>query len=90
MTYWQSSVRRELDRRPDGLRPYMATALAICGGLAALYLFFAAIGAIDPASAVPLTVAAIVLAALWAIGFAHRFRHQPAVSQLRDRERRGF
>ncbi|MFL5825566.1 MAG: hypothetical protein ACJ76V_03490 [Thermoleophilaceae bacterium] len=91
MTYPDSIMRRELDGRAEAqLRPYMATALAVCGGLAALYLFFCAVGAIDPTSALPATVAAIALAALWAIGFAHRVRNQPPQSQRFDRERRGF
>jgi hypothetical protein len=72
------------------MHPYLATALAICGGLVVIWAFFAAFGAIDPGQAWGLTIAAGVLALLWLLGFVHRLRLAPPLSQRNDRERRGF
>jgi hypothetical protein len=44
---------------------------AVCGALVVLFIFFAALGAIDPAEAVELTVVVLALAALW---LAHAWR----------------
>jgi TRAP-type C4-dicarboxylate transport system permease large subunit len=44
---------------------------ALCGAIVILYIFFAALGAIDPTEAVELTVVVLTLAALW---LAHAWR----------------
>jgi TRAP-type C4-dicarboxylate transport system permease large subunit len=44
---------------------------ALCGTIVILYIFLAALGAIDPTEAVELTVVVLALAALW---LAHAWR----------------
>src|SRR3954447_13286591 len=65
--------RREEDRSAR-FRDIAATALAICGGLAILYLFFAAVGTVDLGDAIVATVIAIGLAVVWLIGAYQRYR----------------
>jgi hypothetical protein len=67
-----------------------AFAVAMCGGLVVLYVFFAAIGAIDVGNAVAATGAAIVLALVWLAAYWYRMRTNALVAQRPDRERRGF
>ena len=63
----------------------------MCGGLAALYLFFVLIGTIHIGEAVAATVVAVVLAAVWLVSFWLRMRsNAPRTAQRSDRERRGF
>ena len=90
--------RRQADRRSEDssryLRTAAAAAVAICGGLAIAYLFFAALGAIDVEEAIGATVVAVVMGLVWLAGYF--FRHRQASSpeqQATDRvnrERRGF
>jgi hypothetical protein len=82
-------VRREEDNG-NLVRAVVSLLLAICGGLAAIFLFFAAMGAIDVGDAVAATVIAIVLGVVWFAGFFYRHRTQAGRTQWRDRERRGF
>ena len=63
---------------------------AVCGGLAAIFLFFAAMGAVDLGDAVAATVIAVVWALVWFAGFYYRHRTDAGAAQWRDRERRGF
>jgi hypothetical protein len=44
---------------------------AACGGIVILFIFFAALGAIDPSEAVEVTAVVLVLAVLWS---AHAWR----------------
>ena len=81
--------RRAEDHR-ELLRAVVSLALAICGGLAAVFLFFAAMGAIDIGDAIVATVVALVLAAVWFAGFWYRHRTHADRDQWQDRERRGF
>jgi hypothetical protein len=81
--------RREEDRRAR-FRDVAATALAICGGLAILYLFFAAVGTVDLGDAIVATVIAIALALVWLAGAYQRYRSGAIFITRRDRERRGF
>src|SRR3954449_5399083 len=81
--------RREEDRRAR-FRDITATALAICGGLAILYLFFAAVGTVDLGDAIVATLIAIGLAVVWLIGAYQRYRSGAIFITRRDRERRGF
>jgi hypothetical protein len=72
------------------MREMAAFAIAMCGGLAVLYLFFVAIGTIDVGDAVAATVAAIVLALIWLAAYWRRMKTNALVVQRPDRERRGF
>lgn len=89
--------RRQGERRAEDrsrfLRTAAAAAVAVCGGLVVVYLFFAAIGAVDFGDAAAATIVAIVLASVWVGGywFRHRTVSQtgPELSHA-DRERRGF
>ena len=85
----RGAARRHADRA-ERLREMMAFAVAMCGGLAVLYLFFVAIGTIDVGDAVVATIAAIVLAAVWLLAYWHKMRTNALVVQRPDRERRGF
>jgi ABC-type transport system involved in cytochrome bd biosynthesis fused ATPase/permease subunit len=86
--------RREYGRRAEDraqrVRDIAATLLAFCGGLAILYLFFAAIGAVDLGDSLVFTIAAAVLALLWLLGAWQRSRSGGAIITRPDRERRGF
>jgi Na+-driven multidrug efflux pump len=67
-----------------------AFAIAMCGGLVVLYLFFVAIGTIDIADAAVATIGAIVLALIWLAAYWYRLKTNALVVQRPDRERRGF
>ena len=85
----RGGLRREADRS-ERMREMAAFAFAMCGGLAALFVFFVIIGTVNVGDAVVATVAAIVLALIWLVGFAQRIRTNAQVAQRPDRERRGF
>ena len=82
-------LRREADRA-ERVREMAAFALAICGGLAVLFLFFVVVGTVNVGNAIVATVAACVLAAIWLFGFWRRLRTNASFVQRPDRERRGF
>jgi hypothetical protein len=86
--------RRRAPRRSEDrariLRDMAALVFALCGGLAVVYLFFAAFGAIDVGEAVTASVIALGLGLVWMIGFGYRLRSQASRAQRGDRERRGF
>ena len=84
------SYKRRAEDHQELLRAVVSLALAICGGLAAVFLFFAAMGAVDIGDAVVATAIAFVMAAVWFAGFWYRHRHHADREQWRDRERRGF
>jgi protein-S-isoprenylcysteine O-methyltransferase Ste14 len=95
----RSPERRAYDRRAEDraqfIRTAVAAAMAICGGLAVLFVFFWALGAIDVKDAVAATIVAVVLAGVWLAGFLYRRRliHEDLTAQRvskQDRERRGF
>jgi hypothetical protein len=67
-----------------------AVVMAICGGLAALYLFFALVGTVDLGHAAAASLVALVLAAVWCVGLVNRSWHGATRAQRHDRERRGF
>lgn len=81
--------RRAADRAKL-LRDMASLVFALCGGLAVVYLFFAAFGAIDFDEAVTASVIAIVLGVIWMVGFGVRLRTHADRAQRGDRERRGF
>jgi hypothetical protein len=89
--------RRQAERRAEDnsryLRTAAAAAVAICGGLAVVYLFFAAIGAVNLKNALAATIVAVVLGLVWFGGYWMRHRSAAGRSsaiQPLDRERRGF
>ena len=85
-------ARRREDHEQRHLLRMAATVLVtVCGGLAILFLFFAAMGAIDVGDAVVATVIAVVMGIVWFAGFYFRHKSQAGrPQQWRDRERRGF
>jgi hypothetical protein len=85
-------LRRSEDRAAV-TRLMLAALVSICGGLAALYLFLAAIGAVDATQALIASGVALGLAVVWFIGFLLRMRGGGNIVtrvQRPDRERRGF
>jgi hypothetical protein len=85
----RGAARRHADRA-ERMREMAAFAIAMCGGLAVLYLFFVAIGTVEVGEAAVATGAAIVLALIWLGFYWHRMRTNALVVQRPDRERRGF
>jgi purine-cytosine permease-like protein len=81
--------RRAADRAKL-LRDMAALVFALCGGLAVVYLFFAAFGAIDFDEAITASVIALGLGLIWMVGFGYRIRTHAERAQRGDRERRGF
>src|SRR3954451_4783079 len=83
-------VRRDEDRQAI-TRTMLAALVSICGGLAALYLFLAAIGAVDVDQALLASGVALALGLIWFVAFSLRMR-AGAVRRVQrpDRERRGF
>jgi hypothetical protein len=86
--------RRAYDRREEDGTQFLSTAaaaaMAICGGLFVLFVFFWALGAIDVKDAVAATIVAVALALVWLGGFLYRRRQEESLLIRRDRERRGF
>ena len=82
--------RREQDHRSELMRTVVATLVAVCGGFAAIFLFFAAMGAVDIGDAVAATIVAVVMGLVWFGAFYYRQRTNAGRVQWRDRERRGF
>jgi hypothetical protein len=93
--------RREVDRREGERRAgprraedrgrYRLQAIlwAICGALVVLYLFFVAVGGVNPTKGVGWSIAALVLAVLY-VGHAWRRLWGGGFTSRPDRERRGF
>ena len=92
--------RRSPDRRTGELRraedqtqlvrTAIVAASSICGGLAILFVFFWALGAVNVKDAVLSAIVAIVLAAVWVAGFVYRHQVESRISRRQERERRGF
>src|SRR3954447_10164046 len=85
----RSAARREADRA-ERLRELAAFAIAMCGGLAVLFLFFVVIGTVDVGSAITATAVAVILALIWLWFFSRRMKTDALRVQRPDRERRGF
>lgn len=85
--------RREEDREAaggrGGLRTMSALVWALVGSVVVLYLFFVALGGVDPADAKILSVVVLALAVLW---LAHAWRRllSGGGADRGNRERRGF
>ena len=86
----RSSLERPDGPRPDYARTAAAAAVSFCGGLAIVFLFFWALGAIDVGDAVAATIVAVALALVWLAGYLYRRRQEEPLLIRRDRERRGF
>jgi len=90
----QDRERRAYIRRDEndgGILPIVVSGLiALCGALAALFLFFALMGQVDPGEAVAAFVIAIIMGAVWVGAFWYRHRTAAGRTQWKDRERRGF
>ena len=78
--------------RNNRFREIAATLLAFSGGLVVMFLFFAAIGAVDLGEATGFAIAVIVLALIWLVGVWVRRRAGESTERITrpDRERRGF
>jgi hypothetical protein len=85
----RQAPRRAADRAKL-LRDMAALVFALCGGLAVVYLFFAAFGAIDFSEALTASLIALGLGLTWMVGSGYRIRSQAFRAQRPDRERRGF
>ena len=83
----ESHGRRSSDYR-GGITP-MTLLMSLCGALVVLYLFFVAVGGVDPTEDKAWTVAALVLALLW-LAYSWRRLWAGGASPTIDRERRGF
>ena len=81
--------RRAADRA-ERFRSVAATLVAFAGGLSVLFLFFAAVGAVDLGDALVATIAALVLALIWLAGVYQRYRSGAGFVTRQQRERRGF
>jgi ABC-type transport system involved in cytochrome bd biosynthesis fused ATPase/permease subunit len=86
--------RRRMERRSEDrdqrLRTAAAAALAICGGLVVVYIFFWAFGAFSLGDAAAATAVVVILGLLWLGGVYYRVRTGAKFITRRDRERRGF
>ena len=83
----RSPGRRSSDYR-GGFTP-LTIVMAIAGALVVLYLFFVAVGGIDPVEDPGWAVAALVLAILW-LAYSGKRLWSGGASPSADRERRGF
>src|SRR5256885_2120554 len=86
--------RRRFERRSEDreqrLRTAAAAAMAICGGLVVVYIFFWAFGAFSLGTALAATIVVIVLGVIWLAGVYYRFRTGGRLVTRQERERRGF
>jgi hypothetical protein len=83
---------RRYEDRYGRFREIAAALIAFSGGLAIMFLFFAAIGAVDLDDAVGLVIAVAVFALIWLVGvwLRHRAGEDTERVTRADRERRGF
>jgi hypothetical protein len=86
----ESARRRFIEDRYRRFRDLAASLIAFCGGLVVMFLFFAAIGAVNLGDAIGFTIAAIALTGVWLLGAYQRFRTGGSLVTRPDRERRGF
>jgi hypothetical protein len=86
----REGAQRRFEDRYRRFRDMAASLIAFCGGLVVMYLFFAAIGAVNLGDAIAFTIASIVLTAIWLLGAWQRARTGGSLVTRPDRERRGF
>jgi fatty acid desaturase len=79
--------RRQLELDP---RTVLAAAVAFCGGLVVVFIFFWALGAVDVGEAVATTSIVVLLALVWLAFYLYRSRQEETHEIRRERERRGF
>jgi len=82
-------VSRKARLEAQGSSGLRAAFWAIIGSIVVIYLFFLALGGVDPGDAEVATIVVLVLAVLW---LAHAWRRliTGGSSPSGDRERRGF
>ena len=78
--------------RPKLLATLSETFWLLVLGVVALFAFFAALGAFEVGEAIGVTIAVVILAALWLAHALWVSRHADGrnPTMIRDRERRGF
>jgi hypothetical protein len=86
----RSGELRRAEDRTQAVRVAIVAATSICGGLAILFAFFWALGAVPIEDALVSTFGAIVLAGLWIAGFYYRQQVESEKGIRYERERRGF
>jgi hypothetical protein len=86
----RSYERRQSDRPQAAPGQAVAAAIAICGGLVVMFVFFWALGAIDVRVAVAATVVTVALLLVWLAAFVYRGGQEETLVTKQDRERRGF
>jgi membrane protein implicated in regulation of membrane protease activity len=86
----RSGEPRRAEDRAQVARTAIVAASSICGGLAILFVFFWALGAVNIKYAAISTLIAVVLAVVWIAGFVYRNRIESSTSLHHERERRGF
>ena len=67
-----------------------AAAIAFCGGLVVVFVFFWALGAFTLTNAAAATGVVLFLALIWLVAYLYRSRQEETQLIRRDRERRGF
>ena len=72
------------------MRGALAAAVAFCGGLVIVFIFFWALGAVDVGEAVATTSVIVLLALVWLTFYLYRARQEESHVIRRERERRGF
>ncbi|TMK38126.1 MAG: hypothetical protein E6G56_15685 [Actinobacteria bacterium] len=85
----RTELRREEDVAWARRNAVIAAAWAILGAVVVLYIFFMAVGTINPNEARPATIAVLVVAIVW-VGHAWRRLYAGGYVSRPDRERRGF
>jgi hypothetical protein len=86
----RTGEQRRAEDRVQVARTAIVAASSICGGLAILFVFFWALGAVNIKHALLSAAIAVVLAAVWVAGFFYRHRIESRTGHLQERERRGF
>jgi hypothetical protein len=81
---------RRTEDRVQFVRTAVVAASSICGGLAILFVFFWALGAVNVKDAAVAAIIAVVLAGVWVAGFIYRHRIESHQARVHERERRGF
>jgi fatty acid desaturase len=72
-------------------RTALAAAVAFCGGLVIVFIFFWALGAVEIGQAVAATSVVVLLALIWLSFYLYRSRQEESHDVIRrERERRGF